>query len=224
MNKKLIVFAFIVLLLVAGFLLLYFKVIIPNRNLSNETISLSVCAEYENKKIETGMLINGIKYNLTDSYEIIEFKKGSIVNIKNININNQSYYIRSQEVNLSKNTRIDFKLAKPKETIIKKSSAILRGDDIFEINLEIDSYLEDAFICLKWSYAYYFVFLENHTQSDKIERYQTYDRCYDIENIDGKQDFNVTFKYSSTPLSSDYINLVIGTKQFPEFDKIETIK
>jgi len=218
MNKKLIVFAFIVLLLVAGFLLLYFKVIIPNRNLSNETISLSVCAEYENKKIETGMLINGIKYNLTDSYEIIEFKKGSIVNIKNININNQSYYIRSQEVNLSKNTRIDFQLNKPIETTIKKDS------DTYNINLEIDSYLEDAFICLKWSYAYYFVFLENHTQSDKIERYQTYDRCYDIENIDGKQDFNVTFKYSSTPLSSDYINLVIGTKQFPEFDKIETIK
>ena len=218
MNKKSLVFLIGIIIIIAGFSLLYFKVILPNRAESNETVSLSICAEYENKKIETGMLINGIKYNLTDSYEIIEFKKGSIVNIKNININNQSYYIRSQEVNLSKNTRIDFQLNKPIETTIKKDS------DTYNVNLEIDSYLEDAFICLKWSYAYYFVFLENHTQSDKIERYQTYDRCYDIENIDGKQDFNVTFKYSSTPLSSDYINLVIGTKQFPEFDKIETIK
>ena len=218
MNKKSLVFLIGIIIIIAGFSLLYFKVILPNRAESNETVSLSICAEYENKKIETGMIIDGIKYNLTDSYEIIEFKKGSIVNIKNININNQSYYIRSQEVNLSKNTRIDFQLNKPIETTIKKDS------DTYNVNLEIDSYLEDAFICLKWSYAYYFVFLENHTQSDKIERYQTYDRCYDIENIDGKQDFNVTFKYSSTPLSSDYINLVIGTKQFPEFDKIETIK
>jgi len=218
MNKKSIFFFLVVILLIAGFLLLYFKVILPNRVESNEITSLSVCAEYDNKKIETGMMIDGIEYNLTDSYEIIEFKKGSIVTIKNINIDNQSYYIRSQQVNLSKNMRVDFKLTKPKETTIKKETGI------YNVNLEIDSYLEDAFICLKWSYDYYFVFLENHTQSDKIERYQTYDRCYDIENIDGKQDFNVTFKYSSTPLSSDYINLVIGTKQFPEFDKIETIK
>lgn len=218
MNKKTLGFLVIILILIGCFTFFYFKVIIPNREESNKTFSLSVSAEYNNQKVKTGVIINGIDYNLTESYELIKVKQNEIIKITNKNLINQNYYIKSIEVNMTEDKRIDLELTKPKEIIIKKDY------EMNNVNLEIDTYLEDAFICLQWTNAYYFVLLNNYTESSKPSEYKSWDRCYNIGKIEGKKDYVISFDYYRIPQDYDFIEMVIFSEYFPEHNKIETIK
>jgi len=147
MDKK-IIFIFIFIIVIAGFLYyIYINYEPKESNLFNVSISA-----IDKNRIKTGFEIQpiGITGNTSETYELVKLTAGEYT-IKNINIENQNYYEIQRVVNITETTRIDLILEKPSLPSIK----VENKDNII---LDISSKnFQDVDFCLKGSINYLFI-------------------------------------------------------------------
>jgi hypothetical protein len=178
-----------------------------------ETYELSVRAEYKGQAIRTGMMINGENYTL-NGYELLNLS--GLVTLQNYNILNQSYYTRTEVINLTEKTRYDFILEKPEEVQITS-----KGLNPIEVNFK--GSIKQPIVCLAYSFAYFKVKI-NELEIRKPERFNSYDRCYQLEDIENNKTILVEWSKYSEPKETDFINISIANQEFPQLDKTLKIK
>lgn len=199
--KGIWVLVILTLVLLAGLLFLN-KYYDPIKD--KQKFNVSVSTEYNNKMIKTGIEIDGNIINTSNSYELIEVNEGIII-IKNINIEDQNFYEKDFEFNVSSNSRIDIVLEKADLPDIK-----IKDNGTITLVLESDNF-QDVDFCIKGSYTYMFIKAKNFEEIRKLDGYENYDVCYDGNfSLDGnKKEIQITYTPFSQPTEIDYMNITL---------------
>lgn len=207
MNKA--IWIIIVIAVIIGVLAFIYYSYVPQEK---DFVNVSISANYEGKKIETGFIISPIMItgNTSQSYETYSIEK-QVITVKNINIEGQEFYEEDKVFNVTKNTRIDLKLTKPQEikyTIIKDDV-----DNLINLTVYSENYREIDF-CLKGTFNYLFLKAPDYTKTN-IENYENYDSCYDgnFSLINNNKTITITYLEFSRPKNDDFIEIVLLDKQ-----------
>jgi len=191
-NLKAVVICVTIILILSGVLgFLYYKFELPRKEKENY-LNLHLLANFKNNPIRTGYEIELedrtiLQGNTSKSYELIKISPG-IIKIRNINIENQNFYIEEKIVNLSKNnTRIDVRLNEQKPVKVD----VYKNDSYF-VNV-FSEYFKDVDFCIDYSYNFMFVEAINFTEINK-EGFEEYE-CYrgDFSLIDNNKTIEISF-------------------------------
>lgn len=183
-------------------------VFITYEKTQSEIVNISISAEYNRKRVETGFEIIGlISGNTSDSYELVEMEK-QLIQIKNVNLKDQSFYENIKEYNITENTRIDLILEKAELPEID-----IDYEENIIVNISSANFKEVQF-CLVGSLNYMFIRAKDYYEIDKLEGYENYDICYngDFSLINSYEIINVSFTKFGNPTENDYINLTLIDK------------
>ncbi len=213
LTKKHIGFIVFILLLTALLTFVYLK----NKDNSPplEEVEFSIRAEYENKVARTGIKINGENYTI-DGYELILLPKGEFVTIENFNLDNQTFYTRTEQVNVTNLMRYDFQLEKPEEIKITHKG-------VKPIEVKLEGNMENPFLCIDYSFAYFKVKID-YPEIKKPDRFKRWEGCYQLDSIEEEKLINVSWLKYSTETDEDFINISVGINEFEQLDKIAQIK
>jgi hypothetical protein len=220
MEGKIIVFITLIVALAGVLGFIYYKYQ-PTQSEEKDLGNISISAESNGKKIKTGLLINGQERNTSEGYELVRLKKGQLIQVENINLENQYFYKDKRVFNLSEeNVRLDLELKEPKPLQIQ----IIPGNPT---NITVFSEdFRDLVFCLTWSLNYIFV-NSNYTQIDKIKGYENWDKCYStrLSLLNSKIEIPVNYQEFGIITEKDYINISLMTPEFiNKKDVIEKIK
>ncbi len=208
MNKGNIYLTIIILVIASISVVLYIKYELPKRsNIEGAFANVSISAKYENRNIETVLVIqNGETHELEmrGGYEFLQLRKG-IYKIYNKN-QEENFYRNMVSYNISEDTRrIDFELNKPKEVEVKTK------DDGSLINVEMSSEnYQNVKLCLKHSLSYIFVNMESVMKIDLLDGYEGWDKCYSLEkSLNGVEEVNVSYRVFRMLEEDDFIEIAI---------------
>lgn len=201
---KKILWIFILLIVIGGFAYVYFNYK-PTQKI--EYSNVSIATFYNEEMVKTQLNIQNYQINTSNTYELLVLEKG-LITIKNINIGNQDFYEKEILYNLTEdNTRIDITLEKPKNPEIDLDYQ----ENKIIINLK-DGNIDEAKVCLRSSINYLFLTAENKPRIKKIENYENYHSCYDLETSvteSSPYSFNITYEELTNPTEKDYINMTL---------------
>lgn len=127
-----------------------YYLVVNHENSSQEIYNVSISAQYGKERVITGFELKGIRYNTSNSYELLKLQ-GGIIDIRNINLKNQNFYEKTYQYNITKDTRIDLRLEKPEEVEITT-----KGNNPLELTFYSKSF-DDVDFCLDISSRYLFV-------------------------------------------------------------------
>lgn len=216
MKKTIFIISILVIALIIGFI--YYKVELPNKDqIKGSFVNVSISAEFEGKKVQTILIIeNGENKEIETSevYELINLRKG-IYRISNKNLNDQDFYQTIKEFNLTKDTRIDFTLSKPKEVKIRWSE----NNSIIKVNIKSENF-QNVKYCIKYSMNYIFVKSINQTEIKRLDGYKDWDKCYSLEKslTNSNETIYISYTMFRIPNSDDYIKLaIIDTEYLDEY-------
>jgi hypothetical protein len=201
---------FLILAIVIGTtLFIYFKV----EPQVKEYVNVSIIAKHEGIITKTGIIVDGQEINTSNSYELLLLEKKPIT-IKNKNLKGQNFYEKEYTYNLTKDTRIDIELEKPKLPKIDVDKNIIT---IFSENFM------DVKFCLISS-ANYISIEANQTEIKKLDGFENYDSCYslnkDLKN--SKEVIKIDYIELSNPTDMDFLNITVIDNQ--ENSLTKTIK
>lgn len=202
--KSIFLISILVISLLIGYV--YFNVELPKRNsISDSFVNLSLSAEFENKKVETILIIEEREINTSNVYELINIRKG-VYQISNKNLKDQYFYRELKEFNITKDTRIDFALSKPKEVISK----VTESNSIIKIEVKSENF-QNVRYCLKYSINYIFVKSIDKTEIKKLDGYNGWDKCYSLETslINSNETIYISYTSLGNTDSIEYIDLVL---------------
>jgi hypothetical protein len=201
---------FLILAIVIGTtLFIYFKV----EPQVKEYVNVSIIAKHEGIITKTGIIVDGKEINTSTSYELLLLEKKPTT-IKNKNLEGQNFYEKEYTYNLTKDTRIDIELEKPKLPKIDVDKNIIT---IFSENFI------DVKFCLIGS-ANYISIETNQTEIKKLDGFENYDSCYslnkDLKN--SKEVIKIDYIELSNPTDMDFLNITVIDNQ--ENSLTKTIK
>lgn len=207
MNKA--IWIIIVIVVIIGVLAFIYYSYVPQQK---DFVNVSISANYEGKKIETGFTISPIMIdgNTSQSYETYSIEK-QIITVKNINLENQDFYEEEEIFNVTKNTRIDLKLTKPQDV-----EYLIKKDDVDNsINLTLHSLnFRDIDFCIKGTFNYLFLKAPDYSKIT-LEDYDNYDSCYDgnFSLINNNKTITITYLEFSRPKDDDSIEILLIDRQ-----------
>jgi len=209
-NKIIILFVFLVIC--AG--VVYYVYTTSDKPITDEDkISISILTLFENKPIETNVLIETnqgiIELNTSKTYELIKVFPNQTIKITNKNIIKQKFYSDTKEIKIENiNERVELTLDEPKELEVKVSES-----DNINVFLFSENFKEVRF-CLTWSLNYIFVKALNYTEIQRLEGYEDYERCYqgNFSLINSNKTIEVKYQNMGIPDEKDYIKMIILDK------------
>lgn len=217
MMKKGIFILFLIILIIGIGIFFVWKWEVNNKqNILDGMANISISAIFEGNKVITGFeiqtineLING---QTSSSYERLIVNINQTIKVTNVNLENQSYYINTEDYYIKSNeNRIDIILLKPEEVTID----IEKFDKYLIIELYSKNLMNPKF-CLIWSMNYYLVKANNFTEIKKLDNYKNWDRCYE-SNFSLKnsvEKINISYNMFGILNEKDYINISIIDPQF----------
>lgn len=206
MNKKIIVFLFIVLILAGVMYYTYQKYEKPQQEEITKEVNVSLIAKHKNKPITTGYKIlrnerlieKGNTYN--KGFILKQLKTNKTLNIYNYNLENQNYYTDVKEFKLKNNKRVELDLIKSSKLNITQEEDIYSCKDNFDITISKinNKPYKNPHFCISWSSGFWY-FKTLYEEVNIPERFEdNYDKCYDlnIKNLD-KKTLNIKYKIFS---------------------------
>lgn len=170
----------------------------------SEEFNVSISTEYNRKLIKTGVEIDGLLINTSTGYEIVKVN-GGMIKIKNINIEEQSFYENEIDLNLTSNARVDLVLEKADLPELK-----VKDNGTITLILESDNFKEVDF-CIRGSYNYIFIKAKNFNEVKKFKGYENYDICYEGGfSLNGnKEEIEISYTQFAEATEQDYMNITI---------------
>ena len=213
-----IILIFVILALVGGVALLYFKVEKPAEiQASNSSVNLSIYAQVDGKNIITNynVFVNGSLYSngttLIDGLVLEIVPSNSEITVYNVNIGNQTYYIDKYDefLTTTASQRVLFQLTEPGKLNITQFGT-LNGSDIMLNISSYDGSYKDLQFCVNWG-IHIITVRNNGTIITNPQKYDNYEHCYNT-NIDLNEDnsyiINLNYPFFQALDSRDFINLV----------------
>lgn len=159
MKKGIIFFLIFILVLIVGFIMLYFLYEKPmEKQVETSTAVLNIFATNNNTNIITGykVYVNGLLYangtTLIDGYSYQKVPTNSTILIQSYNLNNQKYYTSEYSTFVTTNNfyRIPLDLKNPGKLNITQTGR-LNGSHVYLNVSSIYGDYKDLQFCLDWS-------------------------------------------------------------------------
>jgi hypothetical protein len=185
-----IILIFVILALIGGVVLLYFKVEKPAEiQASNSSVNLSIYAQVDGKNIITNynVFVNGSLYSngttLRDGLVLEVVPSNSEITVYNVNLGNQIYYIEEYDkfLTTTESQRVLFNLEEPGKLNITQTGLLNGSEIILNISSYNGSYKELQF-CIRWG-IHIITVRTNANVISNPEKYNDYVHCY-TTNID----------------------------------------
>lgn len=204
MDKAILILMAFVLIIGGVFTYIYFT---QQDEISNpDECTLTISAEFNNKKIETGFKVNNEDYNTSSQgYTLVKVPCGYLINLENVNLDNQFFYKQINNINISQDIqRFDFILEEQKNI----SVTINNGNPI-NLSVYSENY-KNLYFCLKWSLSYIFV-KANYSEISKPKGFESWDRCYFLTEHLNNENMEISVSYDelSFPKDKDFINITL---------------
>lgn len=211
MRKSIIYLTILVMIILGAIAIIYFE---GSPSKGDEKLNVSIIAKFGDKNIKTGIEINGNLINTSNDYELIRVYPG-LNTIKNVNLENQSFYTDNRVYNITEDTRIDFKLEKPEIPQVE----VLGGKPIL-IKVKSSNFKNVQF-CLQGSSNYLFLEAINYTEVEKIQGFELYDSCYkgDFSLLNSEERIYVDYSELLGKLENEFIKITILDKEGNQITK-----
>lgn len=205
MNSKLIFGIVLFLSMIAGGIYLYYRFEKPIKDSNESFTDVLIYATYGGELIKTGYKFSGFSGETLESGAIMERLRGDHeVTFSNFNLDGQDFYTFEKQINLNDNEtkRVELVLEKPEELEINQMEN--------EVGLSSKMF-KNLIYCIRWTYPYIFVRIENLTEIRNPEIYKYWERCYDsgISLENSKTYVKVEYGEYGIPDDEDYIELAI---------------